>query len=105
MSTRTGYRVDLFAKTIAPESIWLRFLILWYMVPFAWAMFFAFLFGLGQEAKDEYTKCIDPVRAKVLRVKPNERTVLPISLILLTRQLILPQMISNRPPTFDLTCT
>ncbi|CAE6413470.1 unnamed protein product [Rhizoctonia solani] len=48
-----------------------------YMVPFTSVIFFAF-FGLGQEAKDEYTKYLCFVKTKILHVKPKKQPVLPI---------------------------
>ncbi|CAE6407407.1 unnamed protein product [Rhizoctonia solani] len=72
------HRVDQFAKVLAPSYFWDRYLLTWYMVPMTSVIFFAF-FGFGQEAKAEYVKYINFVKAKVFRIKPKPQPVLPVS--------------------------
>ncbi|CAE6452413.1 unnamed protein product [Rhizoctonia solani] len=71
-------RVDQFAKDMAPQYVWDRFLLVWYMVPITSVIFFAF-FGFGQEAKAEYAKYFNFVKTKIFRIKPRSQPVLPIS--------------------------
>ncbi|KAH7338565.1 STE-3-like pheromone receptor [Rhizoctonia solani] len=72
------YHINQISKSIPPQSLWDHYLVGWYTVPFTSVIFFAF-FGLGREAKDEYTKYARFLKTKILRIKPKERPVLPIS--------------------------
>ncbi|KDN44580.1 hypothetical protein RSAG8_05345, partial [Rhizoctonia solani AG-8 WAC10335] len=71
-------RVDQFAKVLAPQYFWDRYLLTWYMVPVASVMFFAF-FGFGREARAEYVKSFNFVKTKIFRIKPKPQPVLPVS--------------------------
>ncbi|KAH7338566.1 STE-3-like pheromone receptor [Rhizoctonia solani] len=70
--------IAYYEKESLLQADWDRYLIAWYTVPFNSVIFFAF-FGLGQEAKDEYTKYAHFVKTKILRIKPKEQSVLPVS--------------------------
>ncbi|CAE6424206.1 unnamed protein product [Rhizoctonia solani] len=72
------HRVDQFAKVLAPQYFWDRYLITWYLVPVTSVIFFAF-FGFGQEATAEYTSYYNFVKTKIFRIKPKPQPVLPVS--------------------------
>ncbi|EUC54121.1 STE-like pheromone receptor [Rhizoctonia solani AG-3 Rhs1AP] len=71
-------RVDQFAKVLAPQYFWDRYLLTWYMVPITSVIFFAF-FGFGQEAKAEYARYFNFVKTKIFRIKNKPQPVLPVS--------------------------
>ncbi|KAF8707532.1 Pheromone A receptor, partial [Rhizoctonia solani] len=71
-------RVDQFAKILAPQYFWDRYLLTWYIIPITSVIFFAF-FGFGQEAKAEYVKYFNWVKTRIFRIKPKAQPVLPVS--------------------------
>ncbi|CAE7133330.1 unnamed protein product [Rhizoctonia solani] len=73
------YRIDELASDLVPESIRVRRLMIWYLVPIASIGFFAF-FGFGKEARDEYASYFSFVRTRIFCIKPNPQPTLPISM-------------------------
>ncbi|KAG8685694.1 hypothetical protein FRC08_012966 [Ceratobasidium sp. 394] len=71
-------RVGQFARILIPQVFWDRLLLTWYIVPITSVIFFIF-FGLGREAKAEYTKAWRWVQKNVFRITPKPRHVLPVS--------------------------
>ncbi|CAE6424199.1 unnamed protein product [Rhizoctonia solani] len=71
-------RVDQFSTDLVPQYFWDRYLLVWYMVPIASVIFFAF-FGFGNESRDEYKRFFDFVKTKMFRIKPKPQPVLPVS--------------------------
>ncbi|CAE6443732.1 unnamed protein product [Rhizoctonia solani] len=73
------YRINEFARDLVSESVWVRRLMVWYLVPIASIGFFA-LFGCGREAKDEYARYFSFVKAKIFRIKSDPQPALPVSM-------------------------
>jgi pheromone a factor receptor len=62
-------RIDQFLDIFTPYTVKRSFYVLWWVVPVATWLFVAF-FAFGADAMEEYKKCFNWVRVKVLRMPP-----------------------------------